>query len=84
MISLNTFPSVAPPAYWVLGRSQFNSYIKARQEDELDLSSIAAKIRKESGKLELSEKSTPFFDWLSHQTKNHHFVHISKIPIMGD
>ncbi len=47
VISLNTFPSISLPAYWVLGRSQFNGYVKARQEDESDLSSIAAQVRED-------------------------------------
>lgn len=46
VISLNTFPSIALPAYWVLGRSQFNGYVKARQEDESELSYIGTQIRK--------------------------------------
>ena len=43
-ISLNTFPSVALPAYWVLGRSQFNGYVRAWQEEESDLFPIADKV----------------------------------------
>ena len=30
-ISLNTFPFLALPAYWVLGRTKFNGYVSARQ-----------------------------------------------------
>ena len=50
VISLNTFPSIALPAYWVLGRSQFNGYVKARQEDESELSFIATQIRKDKSR----------------------------------
>ncbi len=31
IISLNTFPYLAVPAYWVLGRSRFRGYVTARQ-----------------------------------------------------
>ncbi len=31
-IFLNTFPYVAVPSYWVLGRSRFQGYVTARQE----------------------------------------------------
>jgi len=31
-VSLNTFPYVAVPAYWVLGRSRFQGYVSARRE----------------------------------------------------
>ena len=41
VISLNTFPSVALPAYWVFGRSKFNGYVKARQVDDSGLAGIA-------------------------------------------
>ncbi len=37
MVSLNTFPYVAVPAYWIFGRSQFRGYVTARQEDHLGL-----------------------------------------------
>jgi len=30
-VSLNTFPYLAVPAYWVLGRSRFEGYVTARQ-----------------------------------------------------
>lgn len=38
VISLNTIPAVALPAYWVMGRSTFNGYGKERQKDESELS----------------------------------------------
>ena len=30
-VSLNTFPYLAVPAYWVLGRSRFQGYVTARR-----------------------------------------------------
>jgi cardiolipin synthase len=33
-VILNTFPYVAVPAYWVLGRSQFQGYVTARQGED--------------------------------------------------
>jgi len=32
-VSLNTFPYLAVPAYWVLGRSRFRGYVSARREN---------------------------------------------------
>jgi cardiolipin synthase len=32
-VSLNTFPYLAVPAYWVLGRSRFQGYVAARREN---------------------------------------------------
>ncbi|MGI9571373.1 MAG: cardiolipin synthase, partial [Desulfobulbia bacterium] len=46
-ISLNTFPAIALPAYWVFGKSEFRGYIQARQEDESELSPIAESIKKD-------------------------------------
>ncbi len=34
MVSLNTFPYVAVPAYWVFGRSRFQGYVIGRREGE--------------------------------------------------
>lgn len=33
VVSLNTFPYVAVPAYWVFGRSKFNGYVLTRRAD---------------------------------------------------
>lgn len=44
VISLNTFPLGALPAYWVFGRSKFNGYVIARREDNSELSNVAAEI----------------------------------------
>ena len=35
VISLNTFPYIAVPAYWFLGRSKFKGYVRARKSDEV-------------------------------------------------
>ena len=35
VISLVTFPYIAVPVYWVLGRSQFQGYITARRSDDV-------------------------------------------------
>ncbi|WP_136796506.1 cardiolipin synthase [Desulfosediminicola ganghwensis] len=43
VISLNTFPSISLPAYWVFGRSEFKGYVISRQADETALSAVAAK-----------------------------------------
>ena len=32
IVSLNTFPLAAVPAYWVLGRTKFSGYVTAREE----------------------------------------------------
>ena len=51
VISLNTFPSIALPAYWVLGRSEFKGYVSARRDEDSDLSDIAAKFKVDNAHL---------------------------------
>ncbi len=41
IVSLNTFPWVAVPAYWVFGRSRFQGYVTARQAEDFDLATVA-------------------------------------------
>ena len=49
IVSLNTFPYIALPAYWVFGRSKFQGYIVARREKVSELgmalSAKPAKVR---------------------------------------
>jgi len=41
-VSLNTFPYVAVPAYWVLGRSRFQHYVDARRGQLEEVAGIGA------------------------------------------
>ena len=41
-VSLNAFPYLAVPAYWILGRSRFEGYVTARQEGDQAIQHIAA------------------------------------------
>ncbi len=38
IVSLNTFPYLAVPAYWVFGRSRFHGYVQTRKEVDARLS----------------------------------------------
>jgi cardiolipin synthase len=40
-VSLNTFPYVAVPAYWVFGRNKFNGYVSARQLIDKELLEVS-------------------------------------------
>ena len=40
IVSLNTFPYVAVPAYWVLGRSRFRGYVTSRRTEDQSIQSI--------------------------------------------
>jgi len=39
-VSLNTFPYLAVPAYWILGRSTFQGYVTARRVGRADLDPV--------------------------------------------
>ena len=41
VVSLNTFPYGAVPAYWILGRSKFNGYVTARRLDDVKVAEVA-------------------------------------------
>lgn len=44
VISLNTFPTAALPAYWIFGRSKFNGYTKALQQDDSSFKELIQQI----------------------------------------
>jgi cardiolipin synthase len=41
VVSLNTFPLVSVPAYWILGRNKFQGYVTARQFVDEELVQVA-------------------------------------------
>jgi cardiolipin synthase len=44
VISLNTFPYVAVPAYWVFGRSKFAGYVGARRAEFVKTNAVAQEL----------------------------------------
>jgi cardiolipin synthase len=40
-VALNTFPYVAVPAYWVLGRSRFQGYVTARRGEMAEIAGLS-------------------------------------------
>jgi cardiolipin synthase A/B len=44
-VVLNTFPYVAVPAYWILGRSKFQGYVTARQQGDLEIRGLAEQVK---------------------------------------
>ena len=53
-VSLNTFPYVAVPAYWVLGRSRFQGYTTARQAKLQEIDSVTDEAAKQVLELRLA------------------------------
>jgi cardiolipin synthase len=56
VISLITFPYVAIPLYWLLGRNRFEGYVRARRDDDNRMSRLASSIYK---KLAIREVEIP-------------------------
>ena len=48
-VTLNAFPYVAVPAYWILGRSRFEGYVTARQEGDHEIRHIARAAAEKAG-----------------------------------
>ena len=44
-VVLNTFPYVAVPAYWILGRSKFHGYVTARQQGDLEIRGLTEQVK---------------------------------------
>jgi cardiolipin synthase len=45
IVSLNTFPYVAVPAYWIFGRTRFNGYVQSRKEVDARLRNRVGELR---------------------------------------
>jgi cardiolipin synthase len=48
-VTLNAFPYVAVPAYWILGRSRFEGYVTSRQEGDHEIRHIARAAAEKAG-----------------------------------
>lgn len=46
LVALITFPYISVPAYWVLGRSRFQGYVKARQAGDKETQRFADNLKK--------------------------------------
>ena len=55
-ISLNTFPSVSLPAYWILGNSKFSGYVTARRTEVVEAKPIMRQLLDDFIKYGLKEE----------------------------
>ncbi len=49
IVSLNTFPYLAVPAYWIFGRTRFNGYVQSRKEVDARLRTRVGELRDSLG-----------------------------------
>jgi len=73
-VSLNTFPYLAVPAYWVLGRSRFEGYVDARQDGDHEIRHIALHAREQTMDVRSNRSSENKDSYASEQ--------IAKIPYL--
>ncbi len=60
VISLNTFPSISLPAYWILGNSKFSGYVTARRTEVVEAKPIMRRLLDDFIKYGLKEgENTP-------------------------
>ena len=45
IVSLNTFPYLAVPAYWILGRNRFQGYVTARQSGDHEVHEFTCQVK---------------------------------------
>ena len=55
VVSLNTFPYIAVPSYWVLGRSRFQGYVTARQQGDLEIQDTVRTAGREAAEVLVAE-----------------------------
>lgn len=75
IVSLNTFPYVAVPAYWVFGRTKFQGYVIGRREVE---SALHEALRDKMGFLPLYSVSLP-----PEQRHMQAMERLAKMPLVG-
>jgi len=56
-VALNTFPYVAVPAYWVLGRSRFQGYVDARRGEMAEIAGLTREAEAAVREFELPPES---------------------------
>ncbi len=75
-LSLNTFPLIAVPAYWILGRNRFQGYVNARQDGDHEIRHIALHARDQTME-HRSERSSG--DAAAHTAEQ-----LAQIPYLSD
>jgi cardiolipin synthase len=58
-ISLNTFPYVAVPAYWVFGRSNFEGYVMLRRNTDAEMSDAGRKLAQDLAAMRPASEREP-------------------------
>src|SRR5690606_21777023 len=74
IISLNTFPWIAVPAYWIFGRNNFIGYVSARQENDMDLKALVQSL--------IQKHPNAFRDTGNFYPETHAAEKLARIPVM--
>ncbi len=59
VVSLNTFPYLAVPGYWIFGRTRFNGYVTAWQASDAEVQHIATTMLEQIDQFRFSQFEKP-------------------------
>ena len=83
-VSLNTFPYVAVPAYWVLGRNKFAGYVSARQSEDHELKAVLLKAREKLKHLRSSRSSENQDSYAGEQIAKISYLQGNEVELLVD
>ena len=83
-VSLNTFPYVAVPAYWVLGRNKFAGYVSARQSEDHDLRAVLLEAREKVKHLRSSRSSESQDSYAGEQIAKISYLQGNEVELLVD
>lgn len=74
-VSLNTFPYLAVPAYWVFGRSRFQGYVLARRVTDVEVDRIVREARESVAPYRIPENERDQATWAAEG--------LADMPVLG-
>jgi cardiolipin synthase len=84
VVSLNTFPYIAVPAYWVFGRSEFQGYVVARRVGLAEAEQLEEKLRTSLRAARLQDRADTEFDRLLERLAHMSFTRGNEAALLID
>ena len=83
-VSLNTFPYVAVPAYWVLGRNRFEGYVRARQHEDHELRAVLLEAKEQVKHLRSNRSSESQDSYAGEQIAKISYLRGNEVELLVD
>ena len=83
-VSLNAFPYVAVPAYWVLGRSRFEGYVTARRGEMEEIAGVTAAATAAVREFEMSPEAVTPAARAAQRLAGMPFLHGNSLDLLVD